>query len=558
LKKEIVGEKFGRLTVVSEAATRRSNGERNYNCVCECGKEKVVSGSNLKNGHTTSCGCARGKTGTAILSADNKGGAKSAKKNAGKATSKVKQAAGTFGGHTTEMVPIGTIGINRNIRRGMITPESDPKILELANSIKQIGILEPLIVNDTHSEDGKYQLIAGHRRLAAATIAECEDVPAIIYDNLDSRSALEIQISENLHRVDLSPTEIADVYVRMRDELGLPVDEIARRVGRSPAHVYQYIQLLTLPEAALKDIDSGDIGIAKALVLCTLPRNVIDSLLNNYKNVLYGSTAREFLPKIKDYFMKDLKGEKDFDINKEYTDDDGKVWPACTACPHKEQASLFDDIFDDNNCPDVDCYREKDSIAYDEISKAREKERAERLAASGVNNGGSWSNSYSDDDDDNEETEEERLQREEAAREYEARRQKQKDEENEKRKPQAIKSKEKAEYYLDRKLTGKFDAPDCFFYAYDDGDFESWYHVENEMLDMLYVKYTGKTFAEIKVGGTAEDIIKMALIYDVYNNLEYDKNELARWIGCELHPDDVDKDDKNDDDNDDNKGEGDE
>src|SRR3989338_2826455 len=129
--------------------------------------------------------------------------------------------------------------------RGLITPES---LTELAESISEHGILEPIVVAKTPAG---YQIIAGERRWRASRLVGLPKVPVIIRETTP-QGMLEMAIVENVQRVDLNPLERAQAYRRLMDEFGLANQEIAGRVSKSPAYISNTIRLLTLPDA-LKD-----------------------------------------------------------------------------------------------------------------------------------------------------------------------------------------------------------------------------------------------------------------------------------------------------------------
>ncbi len=129
--------------------------------------------------------------------------------------------------------------------RGLITPES---LAELSESIREHGILEPIVVAKTPAG---YQIIAGERRWRASKLAGLVKVPVIIKETTP-QGMLEMAIVENVQRQDLNPLERAQAYRRLMDEFNLTNAEIAQRVGKSPAYISNTIRLLTLPDA-LKD-----------------------------------------------------------------------------------------------------------------------------------------------------------------------------------------------------------------------------------------------------------------------------------------------------------------
>ncbi|MBI4999777.1 ParB/RepB/Spo0J family partition protein, partial [Candidatus Gottesmanbacteria bacterium] len=114
--------------------------------------------------------------------------------------------------------------------RNLFTPES---LQELANSIKEHGILEPIIVAKTPAG---YQIIAGERRWRAAKMTGLKKVPVVIKETT-SRGMLEMALVENVQREDLNPIERAQAFQRLLGEFGLPTSEIARRIGRSESYV---------------------------------------------------------------------------------------------------------------------------------------------------------------------------------------------------------------------------------------------------------------------------------------------------------------------------------
>lgn len=147
---------------------------------------------------------------------------------------------------------------------------------ELAGSIQEYGILEPLLVSRQEREtpDGgllvDYQLIAGERRLMAAKLVGLTTVPAIIRDDSDERVKLEISLIENLQREDLNPVEKARAFARLADEFGLVQREIAFRVGKSREWVANTMRLLALSYEAQKAIESGRISEGHARIILSL------------------------------------------------------------------------------------------------------------------------------------------------------------------------------------------------------------------------------------------------------------------------------------------------
>lgn len=129
--------------------------------------------------------------------------------------------------------------------RGVITPES---LVDLIDSIREHGVLEPLVVAKTPAG---YQIIAGERRWRASRLAGLKEVPAVIRETTP-QGMLEMALVENVQRVDLNPIDRAKGFKRLIDEFNLHTTQIAQRVGKSTAYVSNSLRLLTLPDA-LKD-----------------------------------------------------------------------------------------------------------------------------------------------------------------------------------------------------------------------------------------------------------------------------------------------------------------
>jgi ParB family chromosome partitioning protein len=141
---------------------------------------------------------------------------------------------------------------------------AEAAITELAESIRQKGILQPLLVRQVA---GGYELIAGERRLRAAQRLGMDQVPVTIR-KADDGEALEMALIENIQREDLNPMEEARAYRRLNDEFHLTHDEIAKRVGKDRSTVANTVRLLQLPQEVQREIEAGTLsaGHARALI----------------------------------------------------------------------------------------------------------------------------------------------------------------------------------------------------------------------------------------------------------------------------------------------------
>jgi ParB family chromosome partitioning protein len=145
---------------------------------------------------------------------------------------------------------------------------------ELADSIREHGVLQPLIVADRESSEHegspRYQLIAGERRWRAAALAGLERVPVLVRE-ATPRETLELALVENLQRADLNPLEEAEAYRQLIEEFALSQEQVAERVGRSRVTVTNALRLLRLPEAVRGALEAGRISEGHARALLGLP-----------------------------------------------------------------------------------------------------------------------------------------------------------------------------------------------------------------------------------------------------------------------------------------------
>jgi ParB family chromosome partitioning protein len=158
-------------------------------------------------------------------------------------------------------IKISEIKANKNQPRKKFDEE---KIRELSDSIKEHGVLQPIIVR---KKDGGYELVAGERRWRAAQKAGIEKIPAIIKD-LSDADVMEIALIENLQREDLNPLEEAEAYKKLIDEFGMTQEELSKRVGKSRSQIANTVRLLNLDEEIKKLISEEKLtaGHARALL----------------------------------------------------------------------------------------------------------------------------------------------------------------------------------------------------------------------------------------------------------------------------------------------------
>ena len=146
----------------------------------------------------------------------------------------------------------------------------DGEIRELAQSIGEQGVLQPLVVRRDPEIAGSYEIVAGERRWRAAQLAQLHQLPVIVRDVTD-REALEISLVENVQREDLTALEEAQGYKRLIDDFGHTHDALAKAVGKSRSHMANTLRLLGLPEPVKAMLDDGKLTAGHARALLAAP-----------------------------------------------------------------------------------------------------------------------------------------------------------------------------------------------------------------------------------------------------------------------------------------------
>ena len=170
----------------------------------------------------------------------------------------------TQGSSTINEVPISQIEANPNQPRR----EFDQVALEeLANSIKQLGLVQPITLRQI--DDNKYQIVAGERRWRASQLAGLTAIPAYIR-TIKDENVMELALVENIQREDLNAIEIALVYEHLQEKSGMTQEKVAERVGKSRAAVTNYLRLLKLPAQVQMALQKKDIDMGHARALLSL------------------------------------------------------------------------------------------------------------------------------------------------------------------------------------------------------------------------------------------------------------------------------------------------
>ncbi|WP_040650380.1 ParB/RepB/Spo0J family partition protein [Roseovarius sp. 217] len=180
------------------------------------------------------------------------------------------------------MVPVEKVRPNPNQPRRSF----DPTLLEdLARSISEKGIIQPLIVRLVSGRADEYEIVAGERRWRAAQMAKLHQIPVLVRD-FDDTEVLEVAIIENIQRADLNPVEEASGYQQLMQKFGHTQEKLAEALGKSRSHIANSIRLLALPEEVLSYVRDGKLSAGHARALITvddpaaLARQVIQKSLS--------------------------------------------------------------------------------------------------------------------------------------------------------------------------------------------------------------------------------------------------------------------------------------
>ena len=145
---------------------------------------------------------------------------------------------------------------------------------ELTNSIRERGIIQPIIVRPSSDEEDKFEIIAGERRWQAAQYAGLHEVPVVVI-NVDNLKSLEFAIVENVQRKDLNPIEEAEGYKRLIDEFSYDQDKVSKFIGKSRSHISNCLRLLSLPQEIIELIIEEKLSQGHAKILVGLDNAIL-------------------------------------------------------------------------------------------------------------------------------------------------------------------------------------------------------------------------------------------------------------------------------------------
>ncbi|GAA0870839.1 ParB/RepB/Spo0J family partition protein [Brevundimonas basaltis] len=190
---------------------------------------------------------------------------------------------GSVAASGVQMAPIESLKPNPDQPRKIF---DQTELTELAESIRDKGVLQPILVRPQPNQDGVWQIVAGERRWRASQLARLSQVPVIVRE-MDDIAVFEVAIIENVQRADLNPLEEADAYRMLMERFGRTQDAVAGVVGKSRSHVANTLRLLQLPEEVLWYVRHGKLsaGHARALITAPNPAALAEQIVNEGLNV---------------------------------------------------------------------------------------------------------------------------------------------------------------------------------------------------------------------------------------------------------------------------------
>ena len=178
-----------------------------------------------------------------------------------------------------KQIPLNQIGANPNQPRKTF---SDAELAELAESIKEKGVLQPILLRAVAGRPYLYEIVAGERRFRASKLAGKTEIPALI-KTLSEGNALEIALIENVQRENLNPIEEANAYKNLMHACGYALGDIVRLIGKSESYIRNAMRLMELPESVKKMVERGDLSAshARAIAVAANPEKLANEIVNN-------------------------------------------------------------------------------------------------------------------------------------------------------------------------------------------------------------------------------------------------------------------------------------
>ena len=230
-------------------------------------------------------------------------------------------------GDTEKKIERNKISI-KDLTRNKLQPRkyfSKESLDELTNSIKEQGVIQPIVVRHDKSLEGKYEIIAGERRWLASQNAGLHEIPVVILD-VDDVKSLEFAIVENVQRQDLNPIEEATGYQKLIDDFGYNQEKLSRFIGKSRSYIANSLRLLALPEGVILLVQEGNLsaGHARSLIGLNNSLDIAKIIIQKKLSVRQAEVlARQF--RNKKFKLVSKKDSNILDLQKDLEDKTGLI-----------------------------------------------------------------------------------------------------------------------------------------------------------------------------------------------------------------------------------------
>lgn len=187
-----------------------------------------------------------------------------------------------------KQIPLAQIGANPDQPRKTFT---DAELADLAASIKEKGVLQPILLRAVTNRPYMYEIVAGERRYRASKMAGLAEIPALV-KSLDDGNAMEIALIENVQRENLNPIEEAAAYKNIMEKCGYSMDDVSRLIGKSESHIRNMLRICALPDSVKEMVKSGELSAshARTIAVAENPAELAREIVQNGLSVADAAT----------------------------------------------------------------------------------------------------------------------------------------------------------------------------------------------------------------------------------------------------------------------------
>lgn len=265
------------------------------------------------------------------------------------------------------------------LERLLISPTNPRKhfpegsIIEMAASLSSVGLIEPLVVRSNHNlpnGTGKLEIVCGERRFRGALIAGLKSLLCIVKELTDDQM-FDIQVSENLHREDVSALDEADAFYSLMLRKKMNLEDISLKFGKTEEYIFNRMRLVNLTKEAKVYLENGVLPVTAAIKISTLSEALQKDAIKRTIciNEVNGENKFMFAG------LKDLKSFFENNVSMplnlaDFNPEDAKLCPQagnCTQCAKRTGAGLFKDFIDNDKCLDAACYKDKQIAHYQKL-----------------------------------------------------------------------------------------------------------------------------------------------------------------------------------------------